>query len=220
MRALALLIGLAGASAGCGDRATAQATPVLAPSGPRLPPPAPVDLAVRGAAYLRSAAAQIQPRWEQFLEDCRLRLPKAHPLNQPTLASVVELAVQRDGTLADVRLVTGSGTGDFDVAVFDVLADVTLPPPPAALESDDELVHLRWQFARDRRQAGPATAQVVLVELPLLVTVERALAQDQLERAARRVVRSRADDPDRLVAAERVMIAVLRAALASSDGAV
>ncbi|MBA3817945.1 MAG: TonB C-terminal domain-containing protein, partial [Deltaproteobacteria bacterium] len=188
MRALALLIGLAGpyVSAGCGghDRATALTEPVLAPSGPRLPPPAPVVPAVRGAAYLRAAAAQIQPRWEQFLEDCRLRLPKSHPLNQPALASIVELAVQRDGKLADVRLVTGSGTGDFDMAVFDVLADVTLPRPPTVLESDDELVHLRWQFARDRRQAGPATAQVVLVELPLLATVERALAQDQLERAA------------------------------------
>src|SRR5688572_27984735 len=68
-------------AAACGGGGRGEPPPVLAPSGPRLPPPAAIDASVRGAAYLTAIAAHIQPAWGQFLEDCRLRLPKQHPLN-------------------------------------------------------------------------------------------------------------------------------------------
>ncbi|MCW5806865.1 MAG: hypothetical protein KIT31_31190, partial [Deltaproteobacteria bacterium] len=77
---LASLASLALALAGgaCGKPAGG---PGLAASGPRLPPPLPVDPSARGGDYLTAVAANIQPAWGQFLEDCRLRLPAAHPLN-------------------------------------------------------------------------------------------------------------------------------------------
>ena len=80
MRVLVLV-----ALAGCGAHAAPPEG--LVASSARLPPPASLDPGVRGASYLTAVAAQLQPRWDAFLEDCRLRLPRAHPLNATTLLS-------------------------------------------------------------------------------------------------------------------------------------
>src|SRR5687767_8291532 len=98
------------AASACGGPRVAPA-PALTASGPPLPPPPPVDAKARGAAYLTAVAAQLQPAWGQFLEDCRLRLPADHPLNKRELATVAGLAIARDGKLVP-RIVTGSGNGD------------------------------------------------------------------------------------------------------------
>jgi HEAT repeat protein len=205
------------AAVGC---AAAAPRGVLVASSARLPPPVPADPGARGAGYLGQLAAQLQPPWGDFLEDCRLRLPAEHPLNAPALAATFELAIDRGGKIVERRQIETSGNGDFDTAVSDVLADASpLPAPPEELLSDDERAHVRWQFARDRRQAGPATARVVFVELPLLGVIEGLLARGQLERAARRTSSAAASDPDLGAAAERVMIGALREAMGSPDGA-
>ncbi|MEO8704062.1 MAG: TonB C-terminal domain-containing protein [Kofleriaceae bacterium] len=203
----------------CGGQ-TGPRTPALSPSGPPLPAPPPVDASARGATYLTTLSTHVQPAWAQFLEDCRLRLPKTHPLNQPGLVAVAELAIARDGKV-DVRIVTGSGNGDYDTAVFDVLGDVSpAPMPPADLVSDDEIAHVHWTFARDGRQAGPASARIVDVQLPLLGVVDRLVARGAVARAALRVATSAIDDPDRIAATEHVMIGALRDGVASSNSAV
>ncbi len=198
----------------CGQSA---ATPAR-PRAPRLAAPRPIDPDARGAAYLTAVAVQLQPGWSQFLDDCRLRLPASHPLNVMTLAATVELAIDQAGKVVDLHL-TASGNGDFDRAVRDALADAApFGRPPHELLSDDDAVHLRWLFARDRRQAGPATAEVINVELPLLHVVEGLVARHELARAARRIVRS-PDDRERGAATERVMIGALREALEAAGPA-
>jgi len=219
MRGLVLvaLVGLVG-MAGCGAHPAPHGA--LVASSARLPPPPSIDPGVRGASYLTAVAAQLQSRWGDFLEDCRLRLPRAHPLNVTTLAATFDLAIAGDGRIAARTQVETSGNGDFDTAAADVLADASpLPAPPAELVSDDELVHLRWQFARDRRQAGPADARVLAIELPLAAVIDGLLGRGELARAAKRIAAAPATGPDRTAAAERVMIAALREALASPNGA-
>jgi len=212
MRVLVLV-----ALAGCGARPAPHDG--LVASSARLPPPASIDPGVRGASYLTAVAAQLQPRWGDFLEDCRLRLPRAHPLNATTLATTFDLAIAPDGKIAGRRQLETSGNGDFDTAAADVLADAQpLPAPPRELLSDDDLVHLRWLFARDRRQAGPATARVLAVELPLVEVVDSLLGRGELVRAAKRIAAAPGAIPERDAAVARVMIAVLREALDSPDG--
>lgn len=184
---------------------------------PRLRPPPLPDPDARGATYLAAVALQLQPVWGQFLNDCRLRLPATHPLNDMALAATAELAIDVRGQVTDVQVET-SGNADFDRAVRDVVRDANpVPAPPRELWSDDDRVHLRWVFARDRRQAGPATAQVIDVQLPVVGVVERLITMRDLTRAARRV---RNEQGDRSAAMQLLVVAMLREALASSDTAV
>ena len=146
-----------------------------------------------------------------------MRLPSDHPLNQPNLVASIELVIA-DGKL-EAKPINGSGNHDYDTAIAEILREVSPGTPPAELESDDGRVHVRWIFARDRRQAGPATAEVMVIVLPLLATTQRLLQRAPLVRAAMRVAAAVSTDPERLGAAELVMIAALREGLASADGA-
>ncbi len=208
-----ILVSIAACAAACGGAPTAAPVRRVA-----LPPALGVPDAIapdaRGASYLTVIAESIQPNWAHFLEDCRVRLVATHPLNSMTLLAVVELAIDRTGKIMGISIAT-SGSADFDLAVRDVLADAArVEPPPAELLSDDDRVHVHWLFARDRRQAGPAGASVLDIQLPLLGVIDRLLKQGELVRAARRIAIA-PSDPDRLVAAERVMTATLAEALGS-----
>lgn len=203
-----LLVSLAlGLTAACDPPPVARPTSTLPPA---LAAPGPASPNARGAPLLAELAAQLQPEWAQFLEDCRTRLPPEHALNRATLAATAELAIDRDGKVSLVGL-QGSGSRDFDRAVQGVVASARkVAAPDVALHSDDDLVHVTWLFARDRRQAGAASAQVIDVARPLAEVTERLLGRGELERAAARIARAPATDPARATATERVMIEVLR----------
>jgi hypothetical protein len=203
--------------ASCGHAVTPAQPRVVERPVPRLRPPPLIDPDARGATYLSAVALQLQPGWGQFLDDCRLRLPARHPLNDLALTATAELVIDGRGGVVEVKLAS-SGNGDFDRAVGDAVRDSTpLPVPPRELWSDDDRVHLRWLFARDRRQAGPATASIIDVQLPVVSVVDRLIAAHDLTRAARRVLNERGD---RTTAMQKLAAAVLHEALASSRSAV
>ena len=194
------------------------AAPQVAPQAPKLAAPTALDPDARGAGYLDRVALQLMWGWSQFLEDCRVRLPATHPLNDMTRVAEVELTVDRQGAVA-LLMAPASGDADFDRAVRGVIADASpLAIPPPDVRSDDDRVHLRWRFARDRRQAGPATAAIVDVELPLADVVAARVGQGELARAAARIARAPTSDGARVPAARLLMAAVLREALGSADG--
>lgn len=205
--------------AACGARSAPLPVPAASSTVPRLPAPPLIDSSARGAAYLTAVAQSLQPAWHQFLEDCRLRLPARDPLNQPVLAATVELDIGQRGEIVALRM-RGSGNRDFDQAIAQVIGDAApFPPPPRDLWSDDDRAHVVWTFARDHRQAGPATAQIVDHELPLGEVIDKRIAERDLSRAARRLLRAR-PSPERERATQQLMIATLREALDSSDGVV
>ncbi len=214
MRVAAVVI-VVGFVAACGGRSVPPA-PTADPRVPRLLAPPLIDPDAPGAAYLTAVALSLQPAWHQFLEDCRLRLPATHPLNRMDRTTTAQLTIGRRGELVELRVAV-SGSTDFDHAIEQVVHDASpLPPPPRELWSDDDQVHLVWTFARDRRQAGPATAKVIEVELPLRGVVDRRIGEHDLARAARRILRDK-PSADREIATQRLMIAALREALESSD---
>ena len=184
---------------------------------PRLAPPDTLDLRTPGADYLTMVADRLQPRWSEFLTDCRQRLPASHALNQMSLAAMAELVVDPAGHVVVAKIAAPSGNADFDHAVSDVIADASeLAVPPHELLADDDRVHLRWLFARDRRQAGPATATFVRVQLPLATVVPRLLRAGEIPRAARRIAGA-ASGSERTAATRQLMIASLAEALAGAD---
>jgi TonB family protein len=203
------------------------------PPPPLGDPPA-GDPAAYGRPYLDAIyRGGVKEAWTQFLEECRLRLPPAHPLNQPTLATVVDVVIDPRGALLDVK-VAEAGNADFDSAALDVMRDrAPYPPPPPPLLSDDGNLHLQWRFARDVRQAGPGTAEVERVEWPAERAVARLLAEQKVGSAARRLLRAgdvagRRGTPtgkfigsdlgsDRAELAESIFVAALVEAMARGD---
>ena len=184
---------------------------------PPLGDPPPGDPTVRGHGYLVDVYEGIGPVWTQFLEDCRLRLPPAHPLNKSSLVATVDLAVDVKGGLHDVRITT-SGNPDFDKAVNETVRDrEPFPAPPNDLLSDDGRLHLRWRFSRDKRQAGVATAEVNVIQWGLDRAVPKLIADGKLRAAALRLAHAPSDAGGRTELAERVFGAVITEALDSND---
>jgi HEAT repeat protein len=220
MRRVALVLLLAcacGHPAGHGDPAAPGASAMHVP---QLLPPTPIDLRRPGAAYLVAIAQHLEPGWHQFLEDCRIRLAATHPLNDMNLAAFAELVIDARGNVK-AGGVQSSGNRDFDQAVHDVIADVTqVPPPPSDWLADDDQAHVVWMFARDRRQAGPSTAQIIPHDLPLMDIVPRRIAEHDLARAARRILAAPPIANGRQEAAEAVFVGALAEALERGDAQV
>ncbi|MCB9572398.1 MAG: TonB family protein [Kofleriaceae bacterium] len=194
--------------------------------GQALPEPAPPDPGAYGVAYLQMIYPAIRDAWSAFLEDCRLRLPPDHPLNSPTLEATVEIVIDGDGQVASVTLIRPSGNDDFDGVARDVAAEAApFPPPPKALISDDDHAYVTWLFARDRRQAGVATAALRRVEWPLDRAVPKLVEAGRLDDAARRLAAAApgatgAEKDQILGLAERVFVTAVRGGLAVDDASV
>lgn len=190
---------------------------------PPLPPPDAPDPHAFGVAYLELIAPRIQAGWTAFLEDCRLRLPPGHPLNDAALAATVGLVIDEHGQLVDVTMVSASGNQDFDEAALAVVGDAgPFAAPDRTAMSDDGKVYAQWLLARDRRQAGVATATLERVEWPLERAVPQFVAQGDIGEAARRIAAALATADDatraRVVAlAPQVMEGAVREGLGSAD---
>lgn len=192
---------------------------------PPLPPPPAADARALGARYLELIYPRFRDGWTAFLEDCRLRLPPQHPLNDPQLAATVKITIDDHGQVIGVTLSAPSGNGDFDEVVRAVATDAgPFPAPDRALLSDDDRLYLTWLFARDQRQAGAATAKLERVEWPLEQAIPKFITDGNVAEAARRVAAAPTGTPAQrgqaLSFAERVMHAAIREGLASPDPAV
>lgn len=191
--------------------------------GAPLPDPAPPEAGMFGLAWLEKVYPVFRDGWAAFLEDCRLRLPPDHPLNSPTLETRLQLEVDPGGQIVEVTRLSSSGNPDFDQVAEEIVREAgALPPPPRDLLSDDDIAYVTWLFARDRRQAGVATAEVKRTEWPLEQAVPKFLDAGNLTEAAKRLDRAAAGGDTGQLAAltERLVAAVLREGLRSADPAV
>lgn len=181
------------------------------------PPPAPDQ---EGLGYLEAIYPELRDSWASFVNDCRLRLDGGHPLNRESLRAVIGLQVRADGTLASSAVAEPSGVGDFDAAAHEVVRQAApFAPPPAALLSDDGVLHLRWAFQRDRRLAGIATARVTRVTWPPERAIPSFLAAGALDAAVARLAQeARSGTPGLAPLAEAVARTSILGALATADG--
>jgi len=82
------------------------------------------------------------------------------PLNDPTLYTLVEIVLERDGSVHRVGIVRGSGLLPFDVAALNaVRRSGPYGEAPGAILSPDQRVYVRWGFYRNHRQCGTFNAE-------------------------------------------------------------
>jgi len=228
----ALALAAAVVAACGGGSGTASGSQQLAARFTPPPPLGPVvasDASAPAADYLGRVHELLRPGWRGFLEDCRLRLPPSHPLNQASLSVELALVLDAAGQIVELEVADRSGSGDFDRAAIEVVRDAAplASPGPAEL-SDDGRAHLRWRFSRDVRQAGAGTARWVHVVWPIRRLVPGLLADGRIGRAAARIAGASEEDlrsgdvaverqRELFGALDRVAVAAIRRGLRSGD---
>jgi HEAT repeat protein len=170
------------------------------------------------AAWIAAA----HPRLHQPLLDVRrsLRFTDDPRYSDPALAVVLELQVDREGKLRDAIFVKRSGLRYLDDAVVGLVTRLEeLPPPPAALASDDGLTRLRWRVGRDSHGCGVGEAAVVVTRQSLDEVLPRLVQGGKLAEAVARVRRAIDAGGDAAEAAARLARVVLAGQLEELDGA-
>ncbi len=102
------------------------------------------------ARYLNAMHNRIHPIFtDSFLPTLDVR-PKSDPINDPTLAVLLEIVLSADGQLLRMGVVQPSGQLEFDVAALaSVERAAPYGPVPAPMLSSDGSVYVHWQFKRD-----------------------------------------------------------------------
>ncbi len=109
------------------------------------------------AAYLVQMHDRIH---ETFAEGFISRvggMPDGSPMNNPDLHSVLELAIDADGTIHHIRISQTSGWLPFDVGALNaVRAAAPFPETPEAIRSPDARVYVLWHFRRSQNFCNDA----------------------------------------------------------------
>jgi TonB family protein len=81
--------------------------------------------------------------------------PRTSPLNNVTLLATLELVLNGDGTIDNIKVVRSSGLRAYDVAAIDVAYSAgPYPSAPKALRSANGKIYIHWDFHRDDRQCA------------------------------------------------------------------
>lgn len=91
-----------------------------------------------------------------------------HPLNNPKLVTIVEVAINPDGTIFKKGIYRTSGQLEYDVAALTTIEQAgPYEPPPTAIQSVDQRVYARWTFHRDDRMcASDFSDMFILTSIP------------------------------------------------------
>lgn len=146
-------------AAGCARSAAPPPAPAPTPSGSTALRTRTAPLAI----YVARLHRVIHPRWaEAFLVELDRR-PASDPLNDPSLFTVVELAIASDGAVAEATVVTASGQPDFDAAALDAVRGANPEEvPPVDFRGADGRVHLRWGFYRNERECSTFNVEPIM----------------------------------------------------------
>lgn len=119
------------------------------------------------AAFIANMHRSIHPLWGWgFLEDLESKGPR-DPLNNPALETKVEIVLNADGTIDNVKVIRTSGLSMFDVAAVDVVySGGPYPEPPREIRSKNGKIYLHWSFARDERQCATFGAEPFILDNP------------------------------------------------------
>jgi TonB family protein len=107
------------------------------------------------AAFIARMHRNIHKLWGYgALEDWD-DLPPNSPFNDDTLATVVEIVLNRDGTVDKVSIVRPSRYLAYDAAAIDTVYSAgPYPEPPREIRSKNGKIYVHWSFFRDARQCA------------------------------------------------------------------
>ena len=117
------------------------------------------------ALYVARMHRRIHELWGfGFLEELDSR-PATDPLNNFKLQTIIEVAIDPDGSIYKTTIVQNSGILMFDVAAIDTLYTAgPFQPTPDEIRSVDGRVYLHWVFRRDWEQCGTFNVRMYILD--------------------------------------------------------
>src|SRR5262249_13764452 len=89
------------------------------------------------------------------------------PYNNPELLTTLELVLNGDGTIDNVKVIRSSGLTEYDVAALDVAYSAgPYPDPPRAIRSTNGKIYIHWDFHRDGRQCATSGVNYYILTNP------------------------------------------------------
>lgn len=119
------------------------------------------------AAFIARMHRNIHKLWGfGALEDWD-ELPPTSPFNDETLANVLEIVLNRDGTVDKVSVVKPSRYLAYDAAAIDaVYTAAPFPEPPREIRSKNGKIYVHWSFFRDARQCATTGVDYFILNNP------------------------------------------------------
>ena len=147
----------------------------------------------------RAGLGEIEAEWiaavhetihgSRAIDQVRGGLRVASPADGSPLQVLVEILVEPDGRIEDVRLRQATADDVVDQRARSIFARlIALPAPPPALQSDDGLTRLHWRLAREQRGCGEADARVVRLLDPRDEALARLIRHGRHAEAAARLL--------------------------------
>jgi hypothetical protein len=122
------------------------------------------------ATYINSIHNKIHPIFAEEFLDSLEGLPADHMLNQRTLATSLEIVLDKDtGSVLKMGVTRHSGATPFDLAALDAVKRASpFGKPPSSILSTDGKVYLHWEFHRIRETAcSTVNAKPYILNLPV-----------------------------------------------------
>lgn len=119
------------------------------------------------AAFIARMHRNIHRLWGfGALEDWD-ELPATSPFNDDSLASTLEIVLNRDGTVDKVTVVKASRYLPYDAAAIDTVYTAgPYPEPPREIRSKNGKIYMHWTFHRDARQCATGWVDYFILNNP------------------------------------------------------
>jgi TonB family protein len=120
------------------------------------------------AAFIAGMHRSIHPLWGWgFLGDLDSHRSFNDPLNNPDLWTRLEIVLEGDGRISNVKVVRTSGLLAFDISAVDVVHNAgPFPEPPREIRSKNGKIYVHWAFHRDHRACGTFGADYYILNNP------------------------------------------------------
>ena len=91
----------------------------------------------------------------------------SNPYNDPNLLTTLEMVLNGDGTIDNVKVIKTSGYMPYDAAAIDVAYTAgPYPDPPREIRSKNGKIYIHWRFYRDARQCATSGVDYFILDNP------------------------------------------------------
>jgi TonB family protein len=119
------------------------------------------------AAFVARMHRSIHKLWGfGVLEDWD-EMAGTNPYNDPNRLTTLEMVLNGDGTIDNVKVIKTSGYMPYDAAAIDVAYTAgPYPDPPREIRSKNGKIYIHWRFYRDARQCATSGVDYFILDNP------------------------------------------------------